>query len=670
MNNNGKKTSVVDIPLRAGEKDLLGVDNYTRALINFVASSDTPMTIAIQGEWGSGKTSMMNQLQEELCKDGNSKYYGIWVNTWQYALLSDEEIILSRIVNAITEKTMKAINERHPNKYNDSFRKVKNIGKTIFKGMLKIGASQVAGTVGSSVVDEVVGGGELSLTVNDLRENLEDLIEKSIDGDSERRGFVFFIDDLDRIEPTVAVQILELLKNIFDIPKCIFVLAIDYDVVVKGLKPKFGELNDKTEREFRSFFDKIIQLPFKMPVSRYGIDNFIIKVLKDVDYLTEEDEKNVNYIRNISAMAENSVGRNPRALKRLTNNLSLIKIFNQIDRARMQKNDEIYEKLINIGLVCCQVAYPYIYNLLCDEPDYKNWDDGIAAKLKLNKLTEEELDDLDNTEEFDDDWEKVLFRACQRDPYLSNSTFKISDLLNEIAKQLPEDKDLGETINSLLALSSVTNVEASDQVRGGEGKYQRTLYEDIDGYTQHLKSNGVESDYIKLLECLDEDIHEMFANIDDVKFLYSPTAGVTLYAKGKMRGTKFAALNYSKSGMPHVEIMLLKDPRNKYKKPRINNLEITNVFSYTTKREMKKYPSIEYYLIKLKDKSDYSDEIKKLIKASFEIRQNGLKILKKGMHAVKMSIAEDNSAAISESVTPQLQVEMPVVEPSEQFSEQ
>jgi nucleoside-triphosphatase THEP1 len=663
MNSNGKKSSVVDIPLPAGEKDLLGVNTYTEALIRFIADSDTPMTIAIQGEWGSGKTSMMNQLQQELCNDGNASYYGIWVNTWQYALLSDEEIILSRIVNAITEKTMKAINERHPNKYNDNFNKVRDIGKKIFKGMLKVGASQVAGSVGSSVVDEVVGGGELSLTVNDLRENLKDLIEKSIAEDSERRGFVFFIDDLDRIEPTFAVQILELCKNIFDIPECIFVLAIDYDVVVKGLEPKFGKLTDENEREFRSFFDKIIQLPFAMPVSRYGIDDFIVKVLQDVDYLTEKEEGDKHFKETVSAMAKYSVGRNPRALKRLTNSLSLIKIFNQLDESTVQKNDEMYEKLMNIGLICCQIAYPFVYRLLCMEPDYQNWDEATAARLKLKQLTEEELNVLDNTEEFDEDWEKVLFRACQRDPYLSNSTFKISDLLNEIAKQLPEEKDLGETINSLLALSSVTNVEASDQVRGGEGKYQRTLYEDIDGYTQHLESNGVESDYIELLEYIHEDIREMFANEDDVKFLYSPTGGVTLYAQGKVRGTKFAALSYSKSGMPHVEIMLLKDFRNGFKKPRIDDLEITNVRSYTSKNEKKKLPFIEYYLIKLKEKSQCSDEIKDLIKKSFEIRQKGLKILKKGMHAVKMSIAEDNSAASSETMTPQSPGELPVVGP-------
>jgi hypothetical protein len=451
------------------------------------------------------------------------------------------------------------------------------------------------------------------------------------------------------------VQILELLKNIFGIPNCVFVLAIDYDVVVKGLEPKFGKLTDQNEREFRSFFDKIIQLPFAMPVSSYLIDDFIVKVLQDVDYLTEEEEKDGNFKSTVSAMANYSVGRNPRALKRLTNSLSLIKIFNQLDESTVKKNDEIYEKLMNIGLICCQIAYPFIYRLLCMEPDYQNWNEATAARLKLKQLTEEELNVLDNTQEFDEDWEKVLFRACQRDPYLSNSTFKISDLLNEIAKQLPEEKDLGDTINSLLALSSVTNVEASDQVRGGEGKYQRTLYEDIDGYTQHLEEDGVESDYIKLLEYIHDDIATMFANRDDVKFLYSPTAGVTLYAKGKMRGTKFAGLNYSKSGMPHVEIMLLKDPRNDYKKPRIDNLEITNVCSYNTKK--KKYPSIEYYLIKLKNESEYSDKIRDLINKSFEIRQKGLKILKKGMHAVKMSINEDNSAATSESMTSQSPVE-------------
>ncbi|MEZ4251956.1 MAG: P-loop NTPase fold protein [Polyangiales bacterium] len=48
---------------------------------------------------------------------------------------------------------------------------------------------------------------------------------------------VVFVDDLDRILPDRAVEILEALKNFVDVPGCVFVLACDYEVVKKGLKP-------------------------------------------------------------------------------------------------------------------------------------------------------------------------------------------------------------------------------------------------------------------------------------------------------------------------------------------------------------------------------------------------------------------------------------------------
>lgn len=110
------------------------------------------------------------------------------------------------------------------------------------------------------------------------------LVETSLEQNPSKKGFTLYIDDLDRIDPPVAVEILELLKNIFDLKHCVFVLAIDYDVVIKGLKPKFGELTDKNEREFRSFFDKIIQLPFSMPVASYNVDTFLVEALSEIEF--------------------------------------------------------------------------------------------------------------------------------------------------------------------------------------------------------------------------------------------------------------------------------------------------------------------------------------------------------------------------------------------------
>ena len=70
--------------------------------------------------------------------------------------------------------------------------------------------------------------------------------------------------------------------NIFSISHCVFVLAIDYQVVVKGLEHKFGKRTEENEWEFRAFFDKIINLPFMMPMGQYDIGQYVSDLLKKI----------------------------------------------------------------------------------------------------------------------------------------------------------------------------------------------------------------------------------------------------------------------------------------------------------------------------------------------------------------------------------------------------
>ena len=118
-------------------------------------------------------------------------------------------------------------------------------------------AGLASGTAGKEVVDELIDN-KTENSIKDLKNTLENFIEETI-RDKENKDInkiqklVFYIDDLDRIEPKDAVKILELLKNIFSLPHCVFVLAIDYQVVIKGLKDKFGDKTEENEREFRSF---------------------------------------------------------------------------------------------------------------------------------------------------------------------------------------------------------------------------------------------------------------------------------------------------------------------------------------------------------------------------------------------------------------------------------
>ena len=65
----------------AAHADLFDIGNYIAGLSSFITSSKTPMTISIQGSWGSGKTSMMQMVRARLGDD----IHTIWFNTWQFA---------------------------------------------------------------------------------------------------------------------------------------------------------------------------------------------------------------------------------------------------------------------------------------------------------------------------------------------------------------------------------------------------------------------------------------------------------------------------------------------------------------------------------------------------------------------------------------------------------
>jgi hypothetical protein len=465
-------SSIVDVPKKADSEDLFGINKYEKGLIRFIQNADTPITVAIQGEWGSGKTSLMNSLQNALCgdlqqiKDHKKDFYGIWVNTWQYSLMNSQEETLVAIVTSISTQIMNIISSRHEGLGQKISGSVFNFLGRGVKTVAKVAADKVL-EGGGDVVEALVAKEKSNQTIKSLRDDLQKAISECLEKDRNsghlKKGFLFFIDDLDRIDPPAAVQILELLKNIFDLEKCVFILAIDYDVVVKGLKPKFGELTEKNEREFRSFFDKIIQMPFSMPVASYSIDNFLIQNLQKIGYLSEQKMKDSLLAQHLSSFCSLSVGTNPRSLKRLLNTVSLINIIGSEDLTEDGQDDDDARLILNFALICVQIAYPAIYKALSIEGDFKSWDENIALQLKLEPLLEEEKAKLNDSEEFDEIWEQVVFRICKRDTYLSNRAVQISQLLNLILKLIPEGQDLGSYISEVLSLSSVTDVQAFDK---------------------------------------------------------------------------------------------------------------------------------------------------------------------------------------------------------------
>jgi hypothetical protein len=551
-----QSSNILDIPRQPGAIDQLGVDDYVDALVNFISTADMPTTIAVQGEWGSGKTSLLYQIKHKLCETGLDKakdlelpYYGIWVNTWQYALLKTKSETIMSILGGLTKEITNTIKSKHESQSEAVLKKV----GSIFGKIAKIGTEAALSQIGVEASLDSLASGDDSSAVQllDFKKSLEDAIAKCLELDKAKgnnnKGFIFFIDDLDRIDPPMAVEILELIKNIFEVDKCIFILAIDYEVVVKGLVPKFGPLTDKNEREFRSFFDKIIQLPFSMPIAMYDVNNFLIGSLEKINYLTADALKDETLIEHLATFASLTVGNNPRSLKRLINNISLLHIINNL------KNDnklENYELVINFALVCVQISYPRIYQSLLEEPDFKSWNERTAKKMQLPEMTEAQTLVIADTSEFDEDWEIVVFRICQKESFLASRAFQVSQLLNLVAELVPEKLEFGAVISSILGTSSITNVNL-DFIPKKLSKGDKVRFEGWKAYEKNLIDSKMSDTLIGLLKKMHDFLEEEYKGL--VGFNYAPNLLVFVCKFPKGAKKSVAYFHYRK-GFIKIEI--------------------------------------------------------------------------------------------------------------------
>ena len=480
-----KKSSLADNPLKVPVNDF-GTEHYVNGLIRFIENSDAPITIALQGEWGSGKTSLMNKLEQRLCGE-QGKFIGVTVNTWEYSMLASPELtiikILQKLVGSLAAPSMKERVGRFFDKFS--------------RATMKAGLGMFTSETG--VVDDVLDG--FGTDRPSELEQLKTVLEESIrtrTQDSGKESVLVFIDDLDRLNPPVAVEILELLKNIFTLDRCIFVLAIDYDVVVKGLKPKFGELTDKNEREFRSFFDKIIQVPFSLPVNNYRPMNFVLDALQRIDFIDGIEREDPRVKEVFTKIVVSSVGKNPRSIKRLINTLSLLDCIRKCNPVKDPFAVTSDAKIITFAIVAMQVCYPKIYQLLASQPDFTQWNPGTALKLNVEmKVAEDEVVE----------WTEVVNSICEQDAYLRQHRTDIIQLLTLLSQTANhankgQDQDFATTLKKFLDSSSVTGVSTGsggqeldryaliDKLHSNILNRVRAIRSDIDLWCKRNTGNG------------------------------------------------------------------------------------------------------------------------------------------------------------------------------------
>ena len=632
------KTGIIDEPVNysKNEDDKLGIKDYAYALKTFIENTETPMTIGVQGEWGSGKTSLMNRLWMELKGDDkNTEIECIWINTWEHSLLKSPEETLISIVGDITNQ-ISSLNPKNTN-----FTKLKDTGKKLFSGAAKFAAGMASGVAGKEVIEDILDS-KADNSIKQLKKTLENFINETIqDKDNSEidkiSKLVFYIDDLDRIEPKDAVKILELLKNIFSLPYCVFILAIDYQVVIKGLKDKFGDLTENNEREFRSFFDKIIQLPFVMPVSSYSTGEYVLSLLKDINFTSDNkyfDEDLINQI------VEFSVGTNPRAIKRLTNSLSLMNILD-----KQKKNNSIQDiskyKLLLFYIVCCQVAYPKVYDIILENPDIVNtWNDDLAFEVTQKKEEQDinfnsSFEEIKKQEFGDERWEQCLYRICFADINLKSNFFQV---VNFIKILIEDENNLENNMGNLqevLKTSSATAVTVKKYIQENKSKKQDNFegsYNYIKNWWLATNDNEIVEKRMNSLKYLHEIFSELQNENEDLKIQYS-NATISLLFKNKKISSSYNIVNTKKPPKlkdDKIPIGMFKDIDNNYRLPKLSE-KIIGKHIRNFKRDSEdiwRYSESYSLHIGLEDLKSYRKQVVNLILSSLEVIKENKKLLK------------------------------------------
>lgn len=426
---NTKGMGITDMPCTSEEEDLLEISKYVKGLGKFIRECKTPMSIAIQGDWGTGKTSTLNLLKKNLEADKDTNGIKcVFFNTWQYSQFNMEDSLYVSFVHNLVKQCGG----------NDEILKtVAGFGKLAFFKAI----DWKFGTNASEILDGFEKAKKDQMeSVSKLQEDFAELVKKT------GKRLVIFIDDLDRLNPEVAVELLEIIKLFVNVENSIFVLAIDYEVVVKGVRKKYGE--NLSEEKCRNFFDKIIQLPFKMPVERYNLTELVRKAVQEQTHMTDEG------VNIVAEFISDVMGTNPRTFKRLVNAFFLINSVNEIGEEAESKTKEINDVLMFCSL-CIQMCLPKLYELMVTASTKKQLKELLEVKAaeEIRAYITKYFIDMEETDkEFNEIIKGIrLFHE---------------EVLNPVSEKFKEEVVL-EALFGLLAVTSITMVSANSAANSG-----------------------------------------------------------------------------------------------------------------------------------------------------------------------------------------------------------
>ncbi|MGE4443779.1 MAG: P-loop NTPase fold protein [Candidatus Altimarinota bacterium] len=315
---------------KPSNKDLLGIYGHVIALVYSLNSGFfNNSVIGLTGEWGNGKSTMMNLIKNLINEKYDKSYEVISINPWEYnddidffdILLKNLFIGYTKIfVNFLKKKLEKII------KYVFFLimlflfvimfgfdQKIKDLYQQISSFLISLG---ILGGIAfflaqKDILKYLYGKTKIGFIFNHTQigeegKRFKELIsERTQDG----KKIIFLVDDLDRCSPKQVENILKTIVLFGNQENTIFVLGFDEKVITENLKKVLDLKDIGDDEKIKAYIEKIVHLQIPIPqIDKNDVSNYInSKLKKGVDFNIENINLSIDYLKEKKDFIENQL---------------------------------------------------------------------------------------------------------------------------------------------------------------------------------------------------------------------------------------------------------------------------------------------------------------------------------------------------------------------------
>ncbi len=270
-------SSSLDIGSEHFPADKLNREKYAQFLTHFLASKGFNESceqnerkhnyvLNLNAEWGSGKSYFLRRWAENL----KEHYPIVYVDAWKQDYSEDPLMtVISSMIKQLRAQAGKRVDDLTFKAPRKLIGLLKSAAPSLARGLATryLGVDPVKiiqqaddnidigenvkdsngkdidmGLAASKIVEYLLNEHDAkSDAIDNLKLNVEQWVEAVIGLKKKQYPAFIFIDELDRCRPSYAVEMLETIKHIFDIPGAVFVVATDTEQLQHTVKAIYGE---------------------------------------------------------------------------------------------------------------------------------------------------------------------------------------------------------------------------------------------------------------------------------------------------------------------------------------------------------------------------------------------------------------------------------------------